>query len=918
LRRSAALTRPALRLRWHTRGASTTPPQTPFSSPVFAAAAEHAGARFLKADLQVHTPLDPRFKPRIDSHDKSGRAALATEYLKAAKDRGIDLVGITEHNDVSWIDELRYAAYGLELHLLPGFEVESSEGIHVLGLFNPSTKTADLEDSLARLGLTKEKRSEQKRLELRADRDFAQLVGFIQDDCGGICLAAHMDSDKGLLSFGSGGARADRWKTAELLAGQVSRPLDGLHAGTRRILENDDPEYHRHRPVACLLTSDARGIDEIGTTATWIKVDQVGVDGLRQAFLDPESRLSLADPADRRQGPRLLAVAWEGGFLGGIAVPLNPELNALIGGKGTGKSTVIESVRFAFGLEARTPDVREASQKLRENALRSGTKVSLLVDTGPPGPRRYVIERTAPHAPVVRDETGQALPDLDPRRLVLPEVYGQKEVFDVAQNTQARLGLLDDFAAEELRDVVEREKEILREAEHNASVVLQMRKRKNEADAKLAELPNLEAWRARFREAGFEEKLSERRLLERERRLLDSIDDQLTVAEAAVGRAESDRPLAPAVPGVDDESLPDQDLIERAVQVVADVGGRWVATVGSLREAIGAARLQIAKIREDWDARHAARAAEFDAALRELQERMPEVDPERYLDVERRIEELTPLRTEIVALETALQDAVDARARLLIDLDDVRGAKHRVRLRAAEGLTEATAGSVRVELAHRADRGDFLAEVTGLRTGARADALRRMVDSEDFSPSEFVRRVREGTLTGEFGLPDGQAGLLERSVGEETTLKLDTVELCDRVSIGLDVGRGGKREYRDLEKLSPGQKSTAILLMIMQASDSPLLIDQPEDDLDNRFIYDDVVMRLRAAKPLRQFVVATHNANIPVLGDAEQIIVLDATERGGELKARGAIDQLDVREAAELILEGGEDAFLRRREKYGW
>jgi energy-coupling factor transporter ATP-binding protein EcfA2 len=193
-----------------------------------------------------------------------------------------------------------------------------------------------------------------------------------------------------------------------------------------------------------------------------------------------------------------------------------------------------------------------------------------------------------------------------------------------------------------------------------------------------------------------------------------------------------------------------------------------------------------------------------------------------------------------------------------------------------------------------------------------------MVGSDDFSPPEFARAARDGALNGKYGLPDGQAALLERLLTEEALLGLDSIELCDEVSISLDLGRDGTRDYRPLERLSPGQKSTAILLMIMQASDAPLLIDQPEDDLDNRFIYDDVVMRLRAAKPLRQFVVATHNANIPVLGDAEQIIVLDASDRGGELKTRGAIDQVDVREAAELILEGGEDAFLRRRAKYGW
>lgn len=889
-----------------------------FAPELFAAAAKTPGARFLKADLQVHTPLDPRFTPPLSGDGQSARADLARRYLEAAKDRGIELVGITEHNDVSWIDDLRFAAAGLGLFLLPGFEVESNEGIHVLCLFDAATKVVDLEDTLARLGLTTGKRTQQKRLELRTDKNFHDLIAFIQEECGGICIAAHMDSDKGLLKFGAGGARAERWRSQALLAGQISRPAEELHSGTKSIVENTDPTYRRDRPLACVLTSDARSVDEIGTKATWIKLDQVGVDGLRQAFLDPQSRVSLVDPGTRRQGPRLLAATWEAGFLGGAAFPLNPELNALIGGKGTGKSTVIESIRFALGGEPRTDEARVAVEALRKNALQSGSKVSLLIDTGPPGARRYVIERTAPHAPVVRDEIGEPLPNLSARQLFPADIYGQKEVYEVAQNTQARLGLLDDYAADELRDVLSREAELLQQAGANAALIVDTRKRIDDAEARLAELPNLEAWRARFREAGFEERLRERRLLDREERLLASLDELLLDALGDLGSLETGRLDVSYHPEQADEEFPDADLIERAVTLMKDVSDAWQAAITALRGRVEKGRSELGELRAEWESRRAARAVEFDRALRELQDRMPDVDPERYLDVERRIEQLTPLREAVTQLVARLEEAIADRTRLLVELDDVRGAKHRLRLRAAEKLTDATGRSVSVELSHRADRVEFVDHVAGLKTGVRTDALRRMVEATDFSPAVFAQHVRERTLQGKWNLPDGQAAVLERSLTEEALLRLDTIELCDQVSIGLDVGRDGAREYRPLEKLSPGQKSTAILLLIMQASDAPLIVDQPEDDLDNRFIYDDVVRRLRSAKTRRQFLVATHNANIPVLGDAEQILVLDANDRGGYLVARGAIDRPEVRDAAELILEGGEEAFSMRREKYGW
>jgi ABC-type cobalamin/Fe3+-siderophores transport system ATPase subunit len=849
------------------------------------------------------------------------RRTLARTYVQKAKERGIQLLGITEHNDVSWIEELRYAARGLGVFLLPGFEIESKEGIHILSLFDPDTPVTELEESLVRLGLTRQRRDGQ-RLQLRTDQDFAGVLSLIQDECGGICIAAHIESDKGLLCALREGARVDCWRTEGLMAAQVSKPPAEITSGNGRIIRGEEPIYARERSLAYVLTSDARSLEDIGAESTWIKMDHVGVQGLRQAFLDPESRLSFEDPSTRRKGSHLLGVSWEGGFLGGIRFPLNPELNCLIGGKGTGKSTVIESIRYALDLGFRTAEVEAAATELRENALKSGSKVSVAVETGPPNPTRYVIERTAPHAPIVRDELGNPRPELSPQRLLEPRVYGQKEIFGIAQTDQARLDLLDNFATDDLRDVVERERELAQQCDENARLILDTLRRIDDADAKLAELPNLEEWRKRFREAGFEELLRERRQLDREERLLDDAVAALRQRRRVVAdlRTEASQ-LASSLASFDDEDLPNTDLLERARAVLVKADGHWASGLAELEQAFADAGQGLDTVRSDWSERRGARTVEFDRALRELQERMPDVDPERYLDVERRIEQLMPLRGEREQLQARLKEAREARSRSLIELVDARGEKHRVRDRAAEGLNVASGGAVQVELEFQGDRHAFIAELRTLKTGARNESLERMVTDPTFSPNEFARLVREHQLSSHWSLPDGQASLLERTLDEATLLRLELAELPDRVTLALDVGPTGTRDYRPLDKLSPGQKSTAILLLIMQASHDPLLIDQPEDDLDNRFIYDDIVQRLRAAKPSRQFVIATHNANIPILGDAEQIVVLDAEERGGPpvrgvLRTRGSIDSSEVRDAAEHILEGGREAFALRQAKY--
>jgi PHP family Zn ribbon phosphoesterase len=883
------------------------------------------GAVFLRADLQVHTPLDPAFPPRPQPSDPSSRMELARRYLGAAKERGIELLGITEHNDVSWIDELRRAAKEVGLHLLPGFEVESAEGVHVLCLFDPETSVSRLEEVLVGLGLTRSKR-EKQRLELRTTQHFGDLLEFIQGDAGGICVAAHIESDKGLLAALRQGARVDVWKTEALLAAQTAKPPAEITSGNGRIVRGEDPTYERQRLPAYVLTSDCRSIEAIGTVSTWIKMDSVGVSGLRQAFLDPESRIAYEDPAERREGARLLAVAWDGDFLSGVRFPLNSELNCLIGGRGTGKSTVIESIRYAFdlGFRSEDQDVVRAAEELRENAFRSGSKISVLVETESPARTRYIVERTAPHAPVVREYDGRPRPDLDAKSLVAPCIYGQKEIYGIAQNARARLEMLDGFAADDLRHVREREHELLDHIRDNGELILATRRRIDDAESKLADLPGLEEWRSRFREAGFEGLLRERRLLDREQRLLDAADKGLVERDRKLAGIDgSEQPLASAIGGREGDTLPNASIVDDAERVLDEADRAWDESVRLLRGHLNDARRRLADLRSKWDDQRAARQSEFDAALRDLQAKMPDVDPERYLDVERRIEQLTPLREAIAQLQERLSAAYVSRAELLVELADARGEKHRVRQRATERLNKSLAGSLRVELTYQAERDAFLARLSSLKTGTRANVLQALVNDPTFSPSEFVRHLREGTLVGAWGTPPGQAATLERALGEETLIELEALELSDGVELLLDVNVAGEtRDYRPLSRLSPGQKSTAILLLVLQESNAPLLIDQPEDDLDNRFIYDDIVMRLKRAKPARQFLIATHNANIPVLGDAEQIIALDAREQPGEghvsafLRARGSIDAREVRTAAEQILEGGREAFFLRQAKY--
>jgi hypothetical protein len=197
---------------------------------------------------------------------------------------------------------------------------------------------------------------------------------------------------------------------------------------------------------------------------------------------------------------------------------------------------------------------------------------------------------------------------------------------------------------------------------------------------------------------------------------------------------------------------------------------------------------------------------------------------------------------------------------------------------------------------------------------------------EQLSLPDFAQRCREGkeALMQHYGLPAGSADRIAQS-DFGLFMRIEELDLPATTKIELNTaGEGVPPTWQTLEALSTGQKATAVLLLLLLESEAPLVVDQPEDDLDNRFITEGVVPIMRQEKGRRQFVFSTHNANIPVLGDAELILGLAASGEGREGHAKiapehmGSIDSKPVRELVEEILEGGKDAFEMRRSKYGF
>jgi ATPase subunit of ABC transporter with duplicated ATPase domains len=186
---------------------------------------------------------------------------------------------------------------------------------------------------------------------------------------------------------------------------------------------------------------------------------------------------------------------------------------------------------------------------------------------------------------------------------------------------------------------------------------------------------------------------------------------------------------------------------------------------------------------------------------------------------------------------------------------------------------------------------------------------------ESVSPEELSRIVRRGDasrLADDGGIAEDQALRVVSHLQESDQIgRLETIDLEDEPLIALKDGA----DFKNSADLSTGQRCTVILPILLLESERPLLIDQPEDNLDNAFVYDTIVRSLREAKGGRQLIFVTHNPNIPVLGEAERVFVFTSDGRRGAASHVGTVD--DVKGQIEHLLEGGKEAFLLRMQKYG-
>jgi len=898
-----------------------------FPEHIKSAISRRNGANYYRCALQVNTPLQDNFKG-FESRHRRGSAAYQRDYAlalaTACKKIGVDAVGICDHNSVAYLETIRHELGQENIIVFPGFEIASTEGIHLLCLFNLDAEIKDLDHLLTGLGLPPKERwmKAEGVVPRQSPLAFPEIIERVQRNREGICIAAHVERENGLLNECAKTTRAQYFTDPNLLAVQISGRREELPEFYRKVLDNELTHYHRQQPVAVLNCLDVYNLKDLSKPecSTWIKMSSPALEGLWQAFLDPSSRLRLLSEAAPHSHAELVAVTWQGNFLDGSAIRFNENLNCLIGGRGTGKSTIIESLRYVLDLQPLGETARRTQEEILQQVLREDTRIALLVRSHRPAPRYYLIERRYSQPPVVYDESGGVL-QIHPSE-ILPEVeiFGQHEIAEIAQERAKQLQLLQRFRDPETAAEHEAQKNELQNAlKLNRRELVQTQHESEALAEKLSRLPAIEEKLRRYKELGIEAKLKEQADLTREEALLKNSREGIPPIKKALEQLR--RVLAQNSGKMDSAALaelPNADLWKRLEKALSRFYEKMQTSLDGAGESLREVEIELLEIAEVGQIRQ--QTNDRNARAHKT------ADGDTFIKLRREYEALAPLKKEARRLKQHEDDLKEERAQLLQNWEELKWRLFELAQAAAKKISQALEGSVRAQVAKEGNLTPLLDLLQEHYDKKLRDGVAKKLDEEHLiAMADFVQHLRDGKKTLEeiYVFTERQAEKLAQLPGEKI-FELEELDLPTAVHFELNVAEKNQTpKWKPLHALSIGQKATTILLVLFLESETPLVIDQPEDDLDNRFITDTIIPILRREKRQRQFIFATHNANLPVLGDAELIVALEPSgddETPAEIKDDhlGAIDTASVKWLVEQILEGGQRAFETRRAKYGF
>jgi len=610
-----------------------------------------------------------------------------------------------------------------------------------------------------------------------------------------------------------------------------------------------------------------------------------------------------------------------GGFLPGLSIQLPQGLTCIIGPRGSGKSTLAEALRFAVcGLSSAPKQCVDLVQaNLAAGAL---VTVTALAE----GTSRYTIKRGLKQQPVLLTSEGRTIDSVDiDRGTFLPlDAYSSPEIEAIADEVlgQKRRSLLDELRGDQLRTIHLSLAESARALDANADLIRTTQRAIQDLTEQAEELGDV---RARLNalppsdheQAGDFVRVSrQQELNQRETNKLDHFDRELGTLDQSLEQVKKKTQVVFKARLAEEHSAnaeilrPYDDLLARTLANIEKQFSLISSQIHEAQKTLTQARDSITKAHSDHASELAKLTALNQAASEQARTRATlEQQLVKLQSIEERRSELN------VQLKTLLEQRKSLKAKHILMRDQISTIREEV----ASELQRESGKRVRIRIMRNADHLAYQQMlVDGLR-GARVRNHEEIIATlMQLRPEQLAQLIQTDDVDSleeltSFGRERSRKILdaFKESVDPHT---LEVIAIEDRVGIELNVSSAGKANFKDASDLSRGQKCPALLPILLARRDSPLIIDQPEDNLDNHFIFETVVNAVQRLKNRRQMIFITHNANIPVLAEADLVLVMNSDGRIGVIEKSGTVDE--CREQIIDLLEGGRRAFELRSKRY--
>ena len=875
---------------------------------------QFSGARWWKFDFHTHTPASGDFMQGADERSKAD--VTPESWLREFMKKGIDCVAITDHNSGAWINLLKGKLRELEqdkpdwyhpLYLFPGVEISAHGGVHILAIFGDDKSTGDIDSLLGAVGYSGTRGAS----DAVTNKSIDEVVDTIAHQ-GGIAIPAHVDKEK-----------KDHPKGLfHLLGPTLEKVLDNKNIYS---MELRDSDYKKPRLYVDkkLQWTEVRGSDthfreDNFGTFTWVKMDEPSIEGLKLALMDGTASVNrnMDDDPNRHAEYVIDEISVENAKYMGRSQSLNcqfsPFLNAIIGGRGSGKSTLLEFMRFVLRRERDIPDtLQKESEKYfhvgGDNLLTDSSKISLIYRKGDV---RYRLNWSAnadmPSLQEKKDDAWEDIPG-DINSLFPVHVYSQKQIFELGKEPSALIDIIDKAPEIEYSVIKEKREELIDRYKQIVQKIQELRRKVAQENQLRGE------WNDLVRQIDQIEKSRHKDVLQNYRKRRQQLNEIESLGkdwhEMYQRLAEMRDDIAPV-------SLSEEHFAEHSdiLSALKETNERWRDVGRKLGDLVQEASAIVSGWRSEkaaaaWMQTLETEMEKYEQSRTQLEQQG--IEPSRYPLLLQRQKDV---QGELRKIEESKSDNEKLQSQGKQVFEKIEENRSRLSENREEFLRNVIEGNKYVHIEVKRFGEDWQSV---------EEDIRRILQCPDHFDKDIegLKNIYQRNGGQQYSkLKEAVIGIRreERSaIDSRFANHLQKLPLESIIDLylwfpedDLEITFGPKNSQ--IRSGSPGQKTAALLAFILSYGHEPLLLDQPEDDLDNELIYSLIVQQLRDVKSKRQVIVVTHNANVVVNGDAEMVFPLKVAHGETRVQEPASIQKRQVRKEICNILEGGEQALDQR------